>query len=67
LTDFSEVLTASVITEMIAMMTLMMEAVSTSETSVIIYQTTWCSIPEMTMIMELVMSKDDTYSGYICL
>jgi hypothetical protein len=66
LTDISEVLTASVITEIIAMMILMMEAVSTTETSVIMYQTTWCSIPEMTMIMELVMSKDVAYSWYIC-
>jgi hypothetical protein len=41
LTDISEVLTASII-----ITALMMEAVSTSEMSVIFYQTTWHSIPE---------------------
>jgi hypothetical protein len=43
LADVSEVLTASIISKLVA---LMMEAVSTSETSVSIYQTARCNIPE---------------------
>jgi hypothetical protein len=39
LTDVSEVLSASIIW-------VMMEAVSTYETTVSFYQITWCSIPE---------------------
>jgi hypothetical protein len=42
-TDVSEVFSASSIREMIA---LMMETASTSETSVDIYQTALCNIPE---------------------
>jgi hypothetical protein len=41
--DVSEVLAASIIRAMFA---LMMEAVSTSETSVNFYETTWSKIPE---------------------
>jgi hypothetical protein len=42
-TDISEVLTASIIT-------LMMEAVSTSEMSVNFYKTTWRNIPEDSLL-----------------
>jgi hypothetical protein len=43
LIDALKDLTASTIRMMV---TLMMEAVSSAETSVCIYQTTWCNIPE---------------------
>jgi hypothetical protein len=45
LTDVSEGLTASII-RLITLITLMMMAVSSSETLVNIYQTTRCNIPE---------------------
>jgi hypothetical protein len=45
LTDISEVLTESII---------MKETVSTSETYVNIYQTTWCNIPEDSHLQNLV-------------
>jgi hypothetical protein len=41
-TDVSEVLHASIIKAIV----LMMEAASTSETSINVYQTTWCNNPE---------------------
>jgi hypothetical protein len=51
LTDVSEVHTASIITEFIA---LIMEAVSTTETSVNLYDTTWRNKPEDTFILATV-------------
>jgi hypothetical protein len=58
-TDVSEVLTASVI------IAVMMEAVSTSETSVDFYQTTRRNIPEVIFISDVTAGKMPCQTNFV--